>query len=1401
MSDQTPPPKPKPGSLRDRIAAFEKPTQSNGPPPVAPRPKPGGHVAWKPKPATPPDSPAADESPGNQPKKSGGGMSASDAKESIGKGGSLKERMAALQGKGAFGAPPPIAPKPATEKPKWKPPPPVASPPDEERETTTDKAEEASPSSTTAKLPGDESNKALGDSDSSHPEAQPQIEGEGEAKEQVDVDQEEEERQRRTALAARMARLGGARVGMGPPVFGGPAYKKPQPKPEPRSDTPLKEDVSELVKSDTTEPTSKEPSLKSPPAPDTEDKSDEGTKKEYFDVERKASDASSLLSPDPTASASNSPRTPSSMPVPAAPRRAAPPRRKAGKSPAPQLPTEPEQETSNIDPSIDSTGKETEVHSPSVTDPKALGTVVSIGPLVDDAPLESQEAEEPSMIVAVEETPIPTTKTELEEPEVIETVSAASGSLTEEPEPITTTHVETEEDEASRRQRVAERLAKSGGVNPFALPPQRKPSSPIVSSEDSLPLTSAPVSPASQKRTSIRKASTDSVSNSFSAPPARRGSQMSVSSVSPPTKKPNTDSVSSHDIIPHDDDINAARIFEEPESSLVEEADITDEELAEEELPPEEYEEYAEDNPATDFQEIARAPAVLPITDIKPLVTVPPPKAAPTVDELGKFPHPSMVGSENEPEDEHYTPPAPPRRTMPPPPRLVPEHEEEVKHSLPQHTESPRRLPPRQVLEDDGEMSDAPLPHPNRLSVPSTPPESDDAAEENHISDDEPKPIPASRPIQLFPLSEHSATEETVVPEGKLDSNEIESPEEILPTPPRRPFQEQPPVQEEPLFIPPPPPPKAPTTAPRRASTQVGKVELPPHTVEQQSVVSTPALSVSNVDTRRAEILDEEEGDPIDPSFHSPPSRRTSALPVALHTTKSEPEPEQAPVEDEEQARRRTIAERMAKLGGLKLGAAPISMSRPAPAKRRESQEGSHQIEAGSEETVEDEPELTEEEEEKARKERIAAKMASMGGMRIGMQPYGMFAGKAPLTPSRPVAASPENDNLHAHPPPRHAAPPPPPPPQDIDSEHESLSTSDEGVKVEAEESEMEEVNYEDAEEEQDEIPPPIPTREGRHSVPHPTGRPPVPTALPSRKASIQSTTSQKSNDTASLPIPRKSSVSQTLPPSTEYVMVEGEEEEELAPPPPPPRVGRPAPPRAAPLPPPSTSPVPASESISSHWEMPSIPSVDFGGHADLSLSWTDDMASSTSSAPPSAEPSATRSTREPVQTTAPNLSLSSDDLVAIWGRVGVQVCEVATTLFEKSKKALIGDGTYYGFIDATLKEVPNAAPISEQDIGYLIYMQSGASVQKRAGEILPGDIVWMHDAKFKGHKGLQNYSQIVGSAGPLVGVVSEFEAKKFKIRVLQANQHVGQQTVEAVSYRLEDLKSGQVKIFRVLEA
>lgn len=241
MSDQTsPPPKPKPGSLRDRIAAFEKSSATSAPAPApAPRPKPAGFSSWKPKPPSRPSSPPNSEpAPAAQ-----AGMSASDAKDSIAKAGSLKERMAALQGRGAFGAPPAVAPKPSVERPKWKPPPAVSPPVDDDDHPTKEPAESVeaaiqrsiSPpiAPKPAELAGRSSRKSSVDISFQPPS------GDGDET-SAPADPEEEERQRRAALAAKMARLGGARVGMAPPMIGKKPIRKPTQEEQP-VDTPTEQ--------------------------------------------------------------------------------------------------------------------------------------------------------------------------------------------------------------------------------------------------------------------------------------------------------------------------------------------------------------------------------------------------------------------------------------------------------------------------------------------------------------------------------------------------------------------------------------------------------------------------------------------------------------------------------------------------------------------------------------------------------------------------------------------------------------------------------------------------------------------------------------------------------------------------------------------------------------------------------------------------------------------------------------------------------------------------------------------------------------------------------------------------------------------------------------------------------
>jgi len=557
--------------------------------------------------------------------------------------------------------------------------------------------------------------------------------------------------------------------------------------------------------------------------------------------------------------------------------------------------------------------------------------------------------------------------------------------------------------------------------------------------------------------------------------------------------------------------------------------------------------------------------------------------------------------------------------------------------------------------------------------------------------------------------------------------------------------------------------------------------------------------------------------DPINPDFISPSRRASSTYaesqieqsppafrPLASRSLSlrasqsprhSQPTPVVPEEDDSDQIKRKTIAERMARLGGIKFGAAPI----PGPVHRSSTKEPD--VEQSDE--IGNAPEVGDEtEEESARKERIAARLAQMGGMRIGMMPTGMGGVAASCSHRQEEQSS--SPTEYVYPPAR----PVPPPNQatNVDSEPASASASDDGVKVEAEESEAEEVNYQDAEAE--ELPPSLPSRDNRParrqgstdtvaSSSSRTYRPPVP-AAPHRRSSLQAHVIESLQGA-----PKRKNSSNV--PQSDFVMVEQESQEATA-------TSRAPPARRAPEVPETEE---SQEILSSQWELPSVPTgaLDLAD-TDLLSSWTDAGEAGLSASLP--QP-AQVSTLQPKSLKSPTTVrvMTADDLIAVWGRVGVQVCEVATALFEKSKRLLIGDGTYEGFVKAVLADVPNVTvSIDTGEYGYLIYSQNGSVVQKRASDIMPGDIIEFLDARFKGHKGLHAYQQTVGGSGELViGIVGEFETRKSKIKVFQANQHVGQQvscyilqvepglsfscaqTVETVSYRLEDLKSGTIKV------
>ena len=138
-----------------------------------------------------PEDPTSPDSASQKKENAGAGLSAADAQNSISKGGSLRERMAALKGAGAFGTPPEKPQAPAPSGKTWKRPPAPEPEPAEEGEETADGAESVMKAKTLALEEGDTLAAAGGE-----------MEGEEEA-------EEEKEKAKRAAIAARMAKLGG----------------------------------------------------------------------------------------------------------------------------------------------------------------------------------------------------------------------------------------------------------------------------------------------------------------------------------------------------------------------------------------------------------------------------------------------------------------------------------------------------------------------------------------------------------------------------------------------------------------------------------------------------------------------------------------------------------------------------------------------------------------------------------------------------------------------------------------------------------------------------------------------------------------------------------------------------------------------------------------------------------------------------------------------------------------------------------------------------------------------------------------------------------------------------------------------------------------------------------------
>lgn len=108
--------------------------------------------------------------------------------------------------------------------------------------------------------------------------------------------------------------------------------------------------------------------------------------------------------------------------------------------------------------------------------------------------------------------------------------------------------------------------------------------------------------------------------------------------------------------------------------------------------------------------------------------------------------------------------------------------------------------------------------------------------------------------------------------------------------------------------------------------------------------------------------------------------------------------------------------------------------------------------------------------------------------------------------------------------------------------------------------------------------------------------------------------------------------------------------------------------------------------------------------------------------------------------------------------------------------------------------------PIGEKSFGVTIYRNFNHNVVKY-DDIRPGDILCMKNAKFTSHKGLGslgNKSVTVGDGNEVYSaVIAEYDSKKEKLRVLETDRSG---VVKRESYKIGDMKSGRIRVFRFVD-
>lgn len=155
-----------------------------------------------------------------------------------------------------------------------------------------------------------------------------------------------------------------------------------------------------------------------------------------------------------------------------------------------------------------------------------------------------------------------------------------------------------------------------------------------------------------------------------------------------------------------------------------------------------------------------------------------------------------------------------------------------------------------------------------------------------------------------------------------------------------------------------------------------------------------------------------------------------------------------------------------------------------------------------------------------------------------------------------------------------------------------------------------------------------------------------------------------------------------------------------------------------------------------------------------------------------------------------PAPTASKPQLIEYHRQFGPAVASKATSL--------VGGKVSDGVVKNALQVLaPNLylKPIGAASFGVVIYENIKHEVIHKSEEIRAGDVLWIADAKFSGHHLMGSKSVEIGKHEPYTSVITEFDAKKEKFKVVELDVHG---KVKAASYKVGDMKHGTIRVFRI---